>query len=292
MPGSVLKLPVMPTSWRARPPTAARHGQGNPSPARRPIYGQALAIPYSEVARSTPQALLASCWRQGHETIDLKLDGVVLLNARGSDGTLRDDSKSSFHGKAQNDRTQRAGWLAHTDCTNQPRRAVGILPAQIGETRYSRVPARISRRSALIDHDAGWYKYEAQPVYDVATRSTPNFVQVPPDPIQLEAYQWAIDWVSGIDPYAGLLVNRYWTVPWAERYHTVSNPPPPPRRPLSDLIKNFMTHNEARQEHALQSLDRDAFAINYHMLQVWDLLSLYLCGGKREAQTFEPVPTG
>jgi hypothetical protein len=42
----------------------------------------------------------------------------------------------------------------------------------------------------------------------------------------------------------------------------------------------------------LQSLDRDAFAINYHMLQVWDLLSLYLCGGKHEAQTFEPVPTG
>jgi hypothetical protein len=33
--------------------------------------------------------------------------------------------------------------------------------------------------------------------------STPNFVQVPPDPIQLEAYQWAIDWVSGIDPMPG-----------------------------------------------------------------------------------------
>ena len=33
---------------------------------------------------------------------------------------------------------------------------------------------------AAIYHDAGWYKYEAQPVYDIATRSTPNFVQVPP----------------------------------------------------------------------------------------------------------------
>ena len=145
---------------------------------------------------------------------------------------------------------------------------------------------------AAIYHDAGWYKYEAQPVYDVATRSTPNFVQVPPDPIQLEAYQWAIDWVSGIDPYAGLLVNRHRTGLWAERYHTVSNPPPPPRRPLSELVTKFMVHNEARQEQTLRSLDRDAFAINYHMLQVWDSPSLYLCGGKHEAQTFEPVPTG
>jgi hypothetical protein len=28
------------------------------------------------------------------------------------------------------------------------------------------------------------------------------------------------------------------------------------------------------------------------MLQVWNLLSLHLCGGERKAQTFEPVPTG
>ena len=168
----------------------------------------------------------------------------------------------------------------------------GFFAANWGNEMFARPRPHQSVVLAAIYHDAGWYKYEAQPVYDVATGSTPNFVQVPPDPIQLEAYQWAIDWVSGIDPYAGLLVNRHRTGLWAERYHTVSNPPPPPRRPLSDLIKNFMTHNEARQEHALQSLDRDAFAINYHMLQVWDLLSLYLCGGKREAQTFEPVPTG
>jgi hypothetical protein len=132
----------------------------------------------------------------------------------------------------------------------------------------------------------------AQPFYDVATKSTRNFVQVPPDPIQLEAYQWTIDWVSGIDPYAGLLVNRHRTGLWAARYHTVSTPPPPPRRPLSELVAKFMAHNETRQEPALQSLDRDEFAINYHMLQVWNLLSLHLCGGERKAQTFEPVPTG
>jgi Protein of unknown function (DUF3891) len=168
----------------------------------------------------------------------------------------------------------------------------GLLAANWGNTIFARPRPHQSVVRAAIYHDAGWYKYEAQPFYDVATKSTPNFVQVPPDPIQLEAYQWAIDWVSGIDPYAGLLVNKHRTGLWAERYHTVSNPPPPPRRPLSELIARFMAYNESRQEQALQSLDRNEFAINYHMLQVWDLLSLYLCGGEHKAQTFEPVPTG
>ena len=168
----------------------------------------------------------------------------------------------------------------------------GFFAANWGNEMFARPRPHQSVVRAAIYHDAGWYKYEAQPFYDVATKSTPNFVQVPPDPIQLEAYQWAIDWVSDIDPYAGLLVNRHRTGLWAERYHTVSNPPPPPRRPLSELVTKFVAHNEATQERALQSLDRAEFAINYHMLQVWDLLSLYLCGGKREAQTFEPVPTG
>jgi hypothetical protein len=168
----------------------------------------------------------------------------------------------------------------------------GFFAANWGNEMFARPRPHQSVVRAAIYHDAGWYKYEAQPFYDVATKSTPNFVQVPPDPIQLEAYQWAIDWVSDIDPYAGLLVNRHRTGLWAERYHTVSNPPPPPRRPLSGLVTKFMAHNEATQQQALQSLDRTEFAINYHMLQVWDLLSLYLCGGKREAQTFEPVPTG
>jgi hypothetical protein len=54
-----------------------------------------------------------------------------------------------------------------------------------------------------------------------------------------------------------------------------------------------MTRNEARQEAALKSWDRDEFATNYHNLQVWDLLSLYLCSSAEpKTETFEPVPTG
>jgi hypothetical protein len=79
---------------------------------------------------------------------------------------------------------------------------------------------------------------------------------------------------------------------WSERYQTLSHPPPPPRRPLSELVTQFMTRNEGRQEEALKSLDRDEFQTNFHNLQVWDLLSLYLCGAEPRPETFELVPTG
>jgi len=167
----------------------------------------------------------------------------------------------------------------------------GMFAANWGNETFARPHPFQSAVRAAIYHDAGWYRYEVRPTYDVATRSTPNFPQVPPDP-ELAAYQWAIDWLTEIDPYAGLLISRHRTGLWSERYHTMSNPPPRPRRALSDSVTAFVSRNEARQEAALASLDRGAFATNYHYLQVWDLLSLALCVEEPKPTVFEPVPTG
>jgi hypothetical protein len=58
------------------------------------------------------------------------------------------------------------------------------------------------------------------------------------------------------------------------------------------MVAAFVELNEARQEQALAKLDRDAFLINYHNLQIWDLLSLHLCTAQEpQDQIFEPVPT-
>ena len=43
----------------------------------------------------------------------------------------------------------------------------------------------------------------------------------------------------------------------------------------------------------LKSVDRDEFAINYHILQIWDLLSLYLCSNAElKDLVLEFAPTG
>jgi len=167
----------------------------------------------------------------------------------------------------------------------------GQFAANWGNDVFARPRPFQSVVRAAIYHDAGWYRYEAQPTYDVAAKTTPNFPQVPADPTQLAAYQWAIDWLTDIDPYAGLLISRHRTGLWSERYHTISNPPLRQRGPLSELVTEFMMRNEARQEQALASLDRDEFAVNYHNLQVWDLLSLYLCSAEPKSQAIELVPS-
>jgi hypothetical protein len=168
----------------------------------------------------------------------------------------------------------------------------GLFAANWGNDAFARPRPYQSVVRAAIYHDAGWYRYEAQPTYDIATKTTPNFPQVPPDPTQLAAYQWAIDWLTDIDPYAGLLISRHRTGLWSERYRTISNPPLRPPGALSELVTEFMARNEARQEQALKSLDREEFATNYHALQVWDLLSLYLCSAAPKKQRVELVPTG
>jgi len=168
----------------------------------------------------------------------------------------------------------------------------GQFAANWGNDVFARPRPFQSVVRAAIYHDAGWYRYEAQPTYDVATKTTPNFPQVPADPTQLAAYQWAIDWMTDIDPYAGLLISRHRTGLWSERYHTISNPPLRQRGPLSELVTEFMKRNEARQEQALASLDRGEFATNYHNLQIWDLLSLHLCSSEPKEQVVEPVPSG
>jgi Protein of unknown function (DUF3891) len=169
----------------------------------------------------------------------------------------------------------------------------GMFAARWGNDIFARPQPYQSAVRAAIYHDAGWYRYEARPAYDIANKSTPGFGQVPPDATQLTAYQWAIDWLTGIDPYAGLLISRHRTGLWKGRYGTVRNPPPRQRASLADPVSGFVERNEAAQEQALAEFDQSIFTTNYHHLQVWDLLSLHLCAtAEPPSQTFEPVPTG
>jgi len=48
-------------------------------------------------------------------------------------------------------------------------------------------------------------------------RKTPSYREVPNDAAQLEAFQWAGDWLGTIDPYAGLMIARHRTGLWQGR---------------------------------------------------------------------------
>jgi hypothetical protein len=73
----------------------------------------------------------------------------------------------------------------------------------------------------------------------------------------------------------------------------IKQPSFPPRRKLSDAIEAFIARNEAKQKTPASGVDEKELTINYHLLQVWDLLSLYICTQERlKEECIEPVPTG
>jgi hypothetical protein len=117
-------------------------------------------------------------------------------------------------------------------------------------------------------------------------------MQVPLDRTQLDAFQWAIDWLTGIDAYAGLLINKHRTGLWRGRYGAITHPAHAYAPHLSPTVESFITDNEARQKAQEQGLDPTELRVNYQLLQFWDLLSLYFCVRPPYQQFVEPVPKG
>jgi hypothetical protein len=169
----------------------------------------------------------------------------------------------------------------------------GLFAAHWGNAAFENPRPYESAVRAAMFHDRGWIRYETGPRLNKDTGKTPNYREVPNDSTQVEAFEWAGDWLSSIDAYAGLLISKHRTGLWQSRYGTMRQPPPIQRGKLSDSIEAFIVRSEAKQEAAAQGLDPAELAKNYHLLQVWDLLSLYICSHERlKPDAIEPVPTG
>jgi hypothetical protein len=174
---------------------------------------------------------------------------------------------------------------------NDHAKLAGMFAAHWGNGRFERPRPYIPLVRAAQYHDGGWLRYETNPHLDPATGKSPSYQQVPNDAPQLAAYQWAIDMLTEVDSYTGLLVSKHRTGLWQSRYGVITQPPAGPPRKLSDDIEDFIAHNEARQHVITAGLDRHEVAVNYNLLQVWDLLSLYICSNEQHKDhAIEPVP--
>jgi len=166
----------------------------------------------------------------------------------------------------------------------------GILAAHWGNAQFMVPQPRESFIMAAAFHDCGWYSYETRPVYDLERKSPPNFPQAPLDAQQLAAFQGGLDWLWGIDPYAGLLISRHRTGLWRNRYGSVAYPASGSARVLTPDVEAFIAFNEHKQETALATLDRAQFLVNYQLLQMLDLMSLFVCTSDPKEDRLEHVP--
>jgi len=176
---------------------------------------------------------------------------------------------------------------------NDHAKLAGLFAAHWGNRQFARPQPYVSMMRAAQYHDSGWLRYETNPYLDPATGKSPSYQQVPNDAMQLAAYQAAIDMLTDVDSYSGLMISKHRTGLWQSRYGAVTQPPPGPPRQLSEDIRNFIAKNEARQQAIAGGFDGNDIAVNYHLLQVWDLLSLYICSYQQhQAHVIAPAPTG
>jgi Protein of unknown function (DUF3891) len=175
---------------------------------------------------------------------------------------------------------------------NDHAKLAGLFAAHWGNRQFERPRPYVSMMRAAQYHDSGWLRYETNPYLDPATGKSPSYQQVPNDAVQLAAYQTAIDMLTDVDRYSGLMISKHRTGLWQSRYGAITQPPAGPPRQLSEDIRNFIAKNEARQQAIATSLDHDEIAVNYALLQVWDLLSLYVCSHDQHPNhVVAPAPT-
>jgi hypothetical protein len=167
----------------------------------------------------------------------------------------------------------------------------GLFAAHWGNDRFEKPRPYASVVRAAMFHDRGWIRYETGPQLNLETGRTPSFREVPNDGPQLESFEWAGDWLSAIDPYAGLMIARHRTGLWQGRYGVITHPPAIQRGKLPPEIAAFVSRSEARQKTAAEKLDPKELTINYNLLQVWDMMSLYICSSEiLRPDRIEPVP--
>ena len=81
----------------------------------------------------------------------------------------------------------------------------GQCAAHWGNKDFARPKPYEAVVRAAMFHDSGWYNYEANPTIAAETGKPLNFMQVTWGKPQRRAFEWAIDWMTRIDPYSGLL---------------------------------------------------------------------------------------
>ena len=178
--------------------------------------------------------------------------------------------------------------------------------ARWGNARFARLsPEQTMLRAANL-HDTHFRETETDLPIDMQAGRPYGHRESPFSQAHLDALAENVQWVGARDPYAGLLVSMHHTGLAQNRYGVINawhndygaaNRKREMRAEVAQLVKRL----EADQATTRQSLiaagaaTAAEVAINYRLLQTFDLLSLYFCrdgydGDRLTPARIEPVP--
>jgi hypothetical protein len=175
---------------------------------------------------------------------------------------------------------------------SQPEHAAlcGLFASRWGAPPFTRPEPHPSLVRAATYHDHGWITYEAAPRCDPQSGRPYTHRGMPFDPRQLVTHRWAVEWMTAIDPHAGVLCSMHRTGLPQSRYGVVESPPQRGGRTMAEQERAFVEELERAREPLVESLGRERLDLDYRLLQLWDLLSLYLCLSEPQAEVIAVVP--
>lgn len=150
-------------------------------------------------------------------------------------------------------------------------------------------------------HDEGWREQDEQPLYDAQAKAPVHFRTLDVR-THIPFYREGIRRIVALDPYAGLLVSMHGSGIYQGRYGAG----PIRMTTQTDEVRALMDAFVAEQEALQTNLKRRLWAgsgrrrlferavwFHYELLQVWDLLSLFICIDRDQTPTqrIGPVPT-
>jgi Protein of unknown function (DUF3891) len=171
--------------------------------------------------------------------------------------------------------------------------------AHWGGAEFARLEPYQSMVFGTTYHDSGHREMEASLPIDPSTGLPYNFRGAPPEVRNRESDGLNSLWIRQRDPYAALLVSMHHTGLRKRRYDTVAMrkdgiaaaPVEAPALTVDDAFRDLSDWQlEVAGELGLERpTARRAFWHNYEMLQVFDLLSLYLCCDGYDGESMLPV---
>ena len=187
----------------------------------------------------------------------------------------------------------------HWLCISQPEHArlAGAMAGAWGRPPFLPPVPRTEVLRAVAEHDNGWAEWEAAPGLDPTAGGPFHFIEMPVAD-HLAIWRRGVQRMLERNPYAGLLVSMHGAALMRFRLDPAARTPEAERA----AVRTFLAEQERlqaalRQGLAMRSRYREAVAsarltANFRILQFLDALSLLLCCGARERQTFTGVPLG
>jgi hypothetical protein len=182
-------------------------------------------------------------------------------------------------------------------------RVAGELAAAWGNDAFTVPTPLVSVRTAAARHDEGWRAWDARVLFDELRRRPLHFTDIAAGE-HIRLYRQGVERVSLSDVYAGVLVGMHWTGLYRGRW---SAPGAAARVGRSEEDRRLQDDVVAAEERRWIGAKQQAWTAdeprsrfetelwhNYDLLQLWDLLSLYLAVTPPDETSAgaDPVPWG